>query len=74
MIVNSTALGVFGQYEQDGIVVSAGATKAVLLSWVGDSSGTELWRLGTPDKSAGEFKHGYALDTTHPRQPEQHRI
>jgi hypothetical protein len=67
-------LGVFGQYVRDDITVKAGAAETVSVSWTEESSGTELWRLGTPDKSAGEFKHGYARDTTHPREPNQYRI
>jgi rhamnogalacturonan endolyase len=70
----SLHLGVFGQYIQDDVIVEAGKSKTVSVSWTEQSAGTELWRLGTPDKSAGEFKRGSALDTEHLRQPEQYRI
>jgi hypothetical protein len=46
----------------------------VSISWGEESAGTELWRLGYPDKSAAEYKHGAALDTAHLRQPNQYRI
>lgn len=64
----------FGQYVQDNIVVKAGAKKSVGVNWAEESAGTELWRLGTPDKSAGEFKRGNAPDTTKSRQPAQYRV
>lgn len=35
--------------------------------------GTELWRLGTPDKTAGEFRHGFAKDPDHTLHPEEYR-
>jgi rhamnogalacturonan endolyase len=35
--------------------------------------GTEIWRIGTPDKSAGEFKHGFELDPNKTFHPMQYR-
>ncbi|OJD31024.1 rhamnogalacturonate lyase b [Diplodia corticola] len=67
--------GLFGQHIQDGIVIDPnGATTTTLSTVVEDSAGTELWRIGTPDRSAGEFRHGVAVDTTKPLQPEQYRV
>jgi len=44
------------------------------VNWTQDSAGTELWRIGTPDKSAGEYRHGYAPDPNHPLHPAEHRV
>jgi rhamnogalacturonan endolyase len=69
------AAGVFGFYEQDGIVIGAGQnTDSKNIKWDGESAGTELWRIGTPDLSSGEFRHGDARDPTHPLQPPEYRI
>lgn len=68
------AEGVFGQYEQDGVVVKAGSVATATITWNGESAGTELWRIGTPDKSSGEFRHGNEKDTTRPVQPRQYRL
>jgi rhamnogalacturonan endolyase len=66
--------GIFGQYEQDNIVVKAGATASATATWTAESAGTELWRVGTPDKSCGEFRHGDEKDTSKPLQPRQYRL
>lgn len=68
------AHGIFGQYEEDNIQISAGKTNSVQVHWAQESSGTELWRIGMPDKSAGEYLHGYEPDRTHPLHPEEYRI
>jgi rhamnogalacturonan endolyase len=65
---------IFGQYEQDGIVIKAGSVATASATWEAESAGTELWRIGTPDKSSGEFRHGNEKDTTHPLQPRQFRL
>ncbi|KAJ2990863.1 hypothetical protein NUW58_g2747 [Xylaria curta] len=65
--------GIFGWLIQDDTKVSANASP-LALDWKPESAGKEIWRIGTPDKSAGEYKHGYALDTSKPLQPEQYRI
>ncbi|TRX91924.1 hypothetical protein FHL15_007243 [Xylaria flabelliformis] len=65
--------GIFGWLIQDDVVVSATATP-LAVKWTPESAGKEIWRIGTPDKSAGEYKHGYAPDTSKPLQPEQYRI
>ncbi|EON67689.1 hypothetical protein W97_06832 [Coniosporium apollinis CBS 100218] len=68
------AEGIFGQYEKDNIDVVAGKVHTTHARWREESAGTELWRIGTPDKSSGEYKHGYELDETHPLRPREHRI
>lgn len=67
------AEGIFGQYTQDNITVVAGKTTTLSTKWTPESSGTELWRIGVPDKSSGEYAHGYEPDLTHPLHPEQYR-
>lgn len=67
--------GIWGQYIQDGVVVSKSIEqKTTRVEWREESAGTELWQIGTPDKSSGEYKHGYQLDPTHPLHPPQYRI
>ncbi|KXJ97024.1 galactose mutarotase-like domain-containing protein [Microdochium bolleyi] len=74
--------GVFGWFIQDDVVVAvpngdagAGSYPEVRrYTWSEESAGREVWRIGTPDKSAGEYRHGYALDESKPLQPEQYRI
>ncbi|KAH6893282.1 family 4 polysaccharide lyase [Thelonectria olida] len=66
--------GVFGQYTQDKIKISSGKTQTSKVTWKEESAGKELWRIGTPDKSSGEYLHGYQRDTEHARQPEEYRI
>jgi rhamnogalacturonan endolyase len=66
--------GIFGQYEQDGVQIKAGSVAKLSATWVAESAGNELWRIGTPDKSSGEFRHGNEKDTSHPLQPKQYRL
>lgn len=66
--------GVFGQYIQDDIEVGTGKAEATQVTWVEESAGEEIFRIGTPDKSSGEYRHGYEPDPTHPLHPEQYRI
>ncbi|KAJ7128110.1 galactose mutarotase-like protein [Mycena filopes] len=66
--------GVFGSFVQDGVEVRAGKTTSLEgLKWAEESAGTELWRIGTPDKSAGEFKHGFERDLVKSYHPMQYR-
>ncbi|KAF4554947.1 Rhamnogalacturonate lyase B-like protein [Elsinoe fawcettii] len=66
--------GIFGQYEIDDIVVEAGkTTTSEDLVWEPESAGKELFRIGTPDKSSGEYRHGYAR-TDAPLAPPEFRI
>jgi rhamnogalacturonan endolyase len=69
-----SADGVFGDFIQEHITIRAGKTTSVKVKWEEETAGKELWRIGIPDKSAGEYKHGYELDETHPLHPEQYRI
>ncbi|KAI0662802.1 galactose mutarotase-like protein [Cubamyces menziesii] len=69
-----SASGIFGDYVQDNVEIKAQKNTHVRATWVPESAGTELWRIGVPDKTAGEFKNGWERDTTHPRQPSKYRI
>ncbi|GMF76573.1 unnamed protein product [Aspergillus oryzae] len=66
--------GIFGDFVHDGVEVQAGKATKVQETWEQESAGVEVWRLGTPDKSSGEFLHGDAPDPTHPLHPPQHFI
>ncbi|GME49274.1 Rhamnogalacturonan lyase [Neofusicoccum parvum] len=66
--------GLFGQFVQDGIVITAGQRTLTNASFMEESAGKELWRIGTPDRSSGEYKHGFELDPSKPLHPEQYRI
>ncbi|KAI2626197.1 polysaccharide lyase family 4 protein [Xylaria nigripes] len=66
--------GIFGNYIQDDIEITAGAAQIVKAHWVEESAGVEVFRIGTPDKSSGEYRHGYEPDATHSLHPEQYRI
>ncbi|GAB1520773.1 hypothetical protein RhiTH_003861 [Rhizoctonia solani] len=66
--------GIFGQYEEDGIVIIAGKITNHEAKWTPESAGKELWRIGSPDKTAGEFRHGFAGDPSHPLHPQEYRI
>jgi rhamnogalacturonan endolyase len=68
------AEGIFGDFVQDGIVVRAGKQTAVKKTWNPESAGTEVWRIGVPDKSSGEFRRGTAKDSTHPLNPPEYLI
>ncbi|KAI1380290.1 polysaccharide lyase family 4 protein [Hypoxylon crocopeplum] len=65
--------GIFGWFIQDDVKISKTTTNPLQFQWKPESAGKEIWRIGTPDKSAGEYKHGYAPDTSKPLQPEQYR-
>ncbi|KAI8965078.1 polysaccharide lyase family 4 protein [Daldinia sp. FL1419] len=67
--------GIFGWFIQDEVKVSKSASDTPSkFQWKPESAGKEIWRIGVPDKSAGEYKHGYAPDTSKPLQPEQYRV
>ncbi|KAH8650696.1 rhamnogalacturonate lyase B [Ilyonectria robusta] len=68
---------IFGQFTQDDVEVSKSNSKAkrsLEFSWKAESAGKEIWRIGTPDKSAAEFKHGSKPSTETPLQPEEYRL
>jgi hypothetical protein len=53
-------LGQFGEYRQDGIVVSAGGINNVpAVNFVPENFGTTVFTIGTPDRSSHEFLHGH---------------
>jgi rhamnogalacturonan endolyase len=66
--------GIFGQYIKDDVDVIAGEVHTTHARWREENAGTEIWRIGIPDKSSGEYRHGYAPDETHPLHPAQYRI
>lgn len=65
--------GVFGWFIQDNVEISR-SNSELEFSWEEESAGEEIWRIGVPDKSSGEYLHGYAPDTSKPLEPEQYRI
>ncbi|KAF5025733.1 hypothetical protein F66182_2200 [Fusarium sp. NRRL 66182] len=65
--------GVFGWFIKDNVKVSKSHNRGSF-TWREESAGKEIWRIGTPDKSSGEYLHGYAPDTSKPLEPEQYRI
>jgi rhamnogalacturonan endolyase len=65
---------IFGDYTQDNIRIPAGKTVAIDVSWKAESAGDELWRIGIPDKSAGEYRHGYTRAADRSLHPEEYRI
>ncbi|CAN9430597.1 unnamed protein product [Alternaria alternata] len=66
--------GIFGDYYQDDISVSAGEETSVSATWIPESAGKELFRIGIPDKSSGEYRHGYAQSSTKPLLTEEYRL
>ncbi|KAF8425321.1 galactose mutarotase-like domain-containing protein [Tirmania nivea] len=67
--------GVFGEFFVDGVVVKAGKVTPIRgLQWKEESSGNEIWRIGIPDRSSGEFRHGNKRDETHPIGLKEHTI
>ncbi|KAJ0161202.1 putative rhamnogalacturonate lyase C [Colletotrichum tanaceti] len=71
--------GVFGWFIQDDVEISSQTAGSQAqgpwtFEWDEESAGKEVWRIGVPDKSAGEYRHGYAPDESKPLQPEQYRI
>lgn len=65
--------GIFGQYIQDGIEIDCDNPKTVHVKWVEESAGTELWRIGVPDRSSGEYRHGNEPDLNKTLRPPQYR-
>ncbi|GJC94195.1 rhamnogalacturonate lyase [Colletotrichum higginsianum] len=66
--------GIFGQYIKDDVQVVAGKVQTTHARWREETAGNEVFRIGTPDKSSGEYRHGYARDETKPLRPEEYRI
>jgi rhamnogalacturonan endolyase len=68
------AEGVFGWFIQDDVVVSdSTGGKNYSYKWTEEKAGTEVWRIGIPDKSAGEFKHGKKPYANKTLEPEEYR-
>lgn len=63
------AQGIFGDFVQDGVDIGG----EMMVSWKEESSGHEVWRLGIPDHSAGEFRHGFVRDRQHSLAPQEYR-
>ncbi|CAG7943832.1 unnamed protein product [Penicillium salamii] len=68
------AEGIFGDFVQDGITIRAGKQATINKTWKQESAGAEVWRIGVPDKSSGEFRRGNARDSTHPLNPPEYLI
>ncbi|KAJ4467080.1 rhamnogalacturonan lyase [Lentinula aciculospora] len=49
------ATGIFGEFTRDDIIVNAGEVTSVDATWIAETAGTELWRIGIPDKTAGKY-------------------
>ncbi|KAF8538789.1 galactose mutarotase-like domain-containing protein [Trichophaea hybrida] len=63
--------GIFGDYIQDGIRINADRTTTTKVIWTPETNGKEIWRLGIPDKSSGEFKRGNTRTPTPLAPPER---
>ncbi|CAG8895029.1 unnamed protein product [Penicillium egyptiacum] len=68
------AEGIFGDFVRDGVIIRAGRQTALHDIWNQESAGTEIWRIGIPDKSSGEFRRGNARDPAHPLHPPEYLI
>ncbi|KAJ5378413.1 Glycoside hydrolase-type carbohydrate-binding [Penicillium cosmopolitanum] len=68
------AEGIFGDFVKENITVRAGRKTTVRDTWKQESAGKEVWRLGIPDKSSGEFRHGQKRDSTHPLSPPEYLV
>lgn len=53
--------GVTGQLEKDDVVVSGPAANLGVIPWTPTAYRTLLWKIGTSDRMAGEFKFGNEL-------------
>lgn len=51
--------GILGEFSKADVTVEAGKTISLgTLSWVPIRYGKQIWEIGTPDRSAHEFRHG----------------
>jgi len=51
--------GVMDEYRHDGVHVTAGGTVPLgTLPWTPVRYGQQMWQIGTPDRTAKEFRHG----------------
>lgn len=57
--LHAFAQNVLGEYARPDVRVAAGETADLgMLSWAPERHGTQLWEIGVPDRTAGEFLHG----------------
>ena len=57
--LHAIADGVLGEFSQSNIVVEAGRPLQLgALRWEPVRYGRQLWEIGVPNRSAGEFRHG----------------
>ena len=55
----SNVSGVLDEYKLNGINVKAGAVNALgQLNWTPRKHGQLIWQIGTPDRTAAEYRHG----------------
>ena len=66
--------GIFGDFIRDDVVVTASRDTDLKIKWKAESAGTELFRIGVPDKSSGEFRHGRVASPDHPLLKEEYRL
>ena len=67
--------GIFGEYTKDNIQVVPGLKHQVTHArWREETAGKEIWRIGTPDKSSNEYRHGNFPEPTKPLHPAEHLI
>ncbi|KAF2834643.1 polysaccharide lyase family 4 protein [Patellaria atrata CBS 101060] len=68
------ATGIFGNFIVEDVPIGAEKNTLAQLEWEEESAGTELWRIGIPDKSSGEYRHGYEREPSRSLHPEQYRV
>ncbi len=57
--LHALADGVLGEYARTDVVVAAGRPLDLgALAWTPVRYGKQLWEIGIPDRTAGEFRHG----------------
>lgn len=57
--LHAIADGVLGEYAKADVTVAAGKTLNLgRLTWTPVRHGRQLWDIGIPDRTAGEFRHG----------------
>jgi rhamnogalacturonan endolyase len=66
--------GVLGEFRRDQVTVKPDDTTDLgQLDWTPPSRGRRLWQVGSPDRTAGEFRHGdaprqYGLWNLYPKE------
>jgi rhamnogalacturonan endolyase len=57
--LHAYATGVFGELVKADVTVQAGKPLDVgMIDWAPERLGKQVWEIGVPDRSAGEFLHG----------------